>query len=166
MKDSVYWIGPAAIVRHQEVHPVTYIGAADPGRGLPSIDLVVPIQRMAAGSRPVRIDCIRGLEYPRTLLSVTVVMDGPCPESEPGIVRHADAMQAEGLEVRVVRHPRYRGQIAVLDEVIAGSRADVVALSELFAPLPCDVLLKLANVHLNSARPDSSADILDFPPRP
>lgn len=166
MREGVYWIGPAAIVMRQEVHPVRYVCAADPSGRLPTIEMIVPVQRVPAGSRPIRIDCVAGLEYPRQLLSVTVVLDGPCPEDEPGISRHLDEMQAEGLQARLVRHPRYRGQIAVLDEAIAESQAEVVALTELLAPLQNDLLLKLASVHLSAAKPNPSADVVEFTRRP
>jgi len=166
MKEGVYWIGPAAIVRRQEVYPVRYVGAADPSCRLPSVEVVVPVQRPGVGARPVRIDCIGSLAYPRRLLSVTVIMDGPCPGVEPGIMRHAELLEAAGLPVRVIRHPRYRGQIAVLDEAICESGAEVVALTELLAPLGRDILLKLARVHIEATRSMSCTEVLDFPPRP
>lgn len=153
MKDNVFWVNSAAIVRGQEIHPIRYVTPVATGPDpfdLPSVSLIVPVGQHPQDG-PLRIDCIESIDYPRSRFAVRLIADGIPRERLWALERRVSRLAHEGLEISLVCHPCYRGQIAVLDEEVSAAISDVVVLAELATPLPRDAFRKVARVHLEAA---------------
>ena len=110
---------------------------------LPSITMIVPAHNEERFIE-AKIENCAGFDYPAGRLKIVVVCDG-CTDST---VERAEAALARlgdraGLFELVVQEVN-RGKVATLNDAIAASQSDLVALSDASARLPEDALLRSA----------------------
>lgn len=150
MNDRVYWVNSASIVRRHDIFPLAYADVPIHSQpdDMPTISLMLPYDGERDG-RPFRCDCLDALDYPRSRLSVFIISDGADEDKLAAIEHRVRRLSSQGMKIELVRHRRYRGQIAVLDEAIAADSSDIVVLSDLMTPLQPGTLRKVAKVHLD-----------------
>ena len=110
---------------------------------LPSITLIVPAHNEERFIE-AKIENCAGFDYPEGRLKIVVVCDG-CDDATVERARAALAKLGDkaGLfELRV--QETNRGKVATLNDAIAASDSDLVALSDASAKLPQDALLRSA----------------------
>lgn len=110
---------------------------------LPSIELVVPAYN-EADFIAQKIENLCQLNYPRDLLRVTVIGDG-CRDDTMEIARQFVADNAERAAHIELRDNKFnQGKVAVLNQAIAASSADIIALSDVSALISEDALERAA----------------------
>ncbi|MDF2152227.1 glycosyltransferase family 2 protein [Vibrio sp. CAU 1672] len=116
---------------------------------LPSITIIVPAynEQQWIAEKIRNMAC---LDYPRDKLKVIIACDG-CTDDTTQLAQQTiqEAICAETLFI-VHNHPTNRGKVAVINEEIAQSTSDIIALSDASALLSYDSLL-LAAHHFQDA---------------
>jgi lipopolysaccharide/colanic/teichoic acid biosynthesis glycosyltransferase len=121
-----------------------------PEADLPRIEIIMPAFNEAAYIT-AKLRNLAGLSYPPHLMKVTVACDG-CTDSTAGLA-HAEISTSGcgGLDCEIIEHPVNRGKLAVLNEAVAASVADVIVLTDVTAMLPADALLRMAAHYIADA---------------
>jgi len=139
----------ALIIHHHLVWPLILRRAAAratqaPGpvarHLLPAITLVMPAHNEARFIAR-KIANLAALDYPREQLRIIIATDG-CTDDT--VARAQAALREAGLSAEIREFTPNRGKVAVLNEVIGGLRAGIVALSDISALLPADALNRVA----------------------
>lgn len=152
---SLEWVATVAILAvlyHHVGYPALLRivprrrAAAPVGPGdaaLPRVTLVVAAYQEAAHIADKIRNCA-ALDYPRDRLTIVVASDGSTDDT----VRNALAAQGEWwmdeLDVRVVSFPVNRGKVAVLNEVIAETKGDIIVATDASALFSVDALKRFA----------------------
>jgi lipopolysaccharide/colanic/teichoic acid biosynthesis glycosyltransferase/glycosyltransferase involved in cell wall biosynthesis len=106
---------------------------------LPSVTIIIPAYQEAGHIR-MKLENLAGLDYPRDRLAVIVACDG-CTDGTETIAAQTLATPAcASLQAKLQVFPINRGKVAVLNEVIAGCRSDLVALTDVSASVEPDAL--------------------------
>ncbi|MBT1159338.1 glycosyltransferase family 2 protein [Aminobacter anthyllidis] len=110
---------------------------------LPVVEMIVPAHNeQVVISKKIRN--IRALDYPREKLIVTVALDG-CSDGTEKVLADELAVQAwENDRFTVVVYRQNIGKVAVLNELISRSTAEIIALSDASALLDVSALKKAA----------------------
>lgn len=124
---------PEPLARHYMPH--------DEDEQLPHIHLIVPAYNEARWIER-KIRNISLLDYPYQRLTVTIACDG-CRDNTAELARQ-EASKYPQLPIEIQDFSRNRGKVAVLNEVIGFSQADIIALSDVSAITPIDALLLAA----------------------
>ena len=122
--------------------------ASDDERQLPVIQLIVPAYNEARWIQR-KIRNISLLDYPADKLSVIIACDG-CSDDTAALAL-AEVAQHPEVQFEVRDFKQNRGKVAVLNEVIGASNADIIALSDVSAITPIDALL-IAAAHFKTPR--------------
>jgi cellulose synthase/poly-beta-1,6-N-acetylglucosamine synthase-like glycosyltransferase len=149
-----YWACIALILYHHVGYPLVLKLIARSARAssslellavlpkYPSITIIIPCHNEASVIAK-KIENTAQLEYPRELLLVVIVLDG-CTDDTRLQAQKAINPISDRLRWRIVEYQQNRGKIAVLNEEIAQTQSDIVALSDASALLNSDVLLRAA----------------------
>jgi cellulose synthase/poly-beta-1,6-N-acetylglucosamine synthase-like glycosyltransferase len=133
----MFWLSAFLIVYHHAIYPLTLRLASRRATGgtqvgpvpeseLPSITLLVPCHNEAAVIER-KIENLEALDYPAHKLLVVLALDG-CTDATAELARNK--LSASRLDHRLVEYPNNIGKVAVLNDQIRGSTADIVALSD------------------------------------
>ena len=109
---------------------------------LPTIRLIVPAHNEASVIA-AKIQNLLALFYPSDRLSIVIALDG-CTDDTRTIVMSALSRAPQNATISVVEYARNVGKIAVLNDQISKSSAEIIVLSDASAALPADALLKAA----------------------
>lgn len=109
---------------------------------LPTVEIIVPAHNEAAviGAKIANLACI---DYPRDRLRIVIALDG-CTDETAELARRAIDDVGGTLDITIVPYARNVGKIAVLNDRIAASRAEIIALSDASALVDADALHKAA----------------------
>ncbi|WP_432459628.1 sugar transferase [Agarivorans sp. QJM3NY_25] len=111
---------------------------------LPSIELLIPAYNEQDYVAAKLIN-LATLDYPDERLSIKVVCDG-CSDATATVARETIAQLAFcNFSFEVCEQPQNSGKVAVLNQHIAQSGADIVALSDVSALISVDALLIAAS---------------------
>lgn len=119
-------------------------------RRLPTVHLIIPAHN-EGDYIAEKIRNVAALDYPQEKLRVSVVCDG-CTDNTATVARgvHQEP-ECVHLQLEVLEHRLNRGKVAVINESVAASKADLVALSDVSALISTDALL-VAAAHFNRRR--------------
>ena len=115
---------------------------------LPRMVVIVPAHNEAAVIA-TKIDNLAHLTYQAGRLSFVIALDG-CTDETKVVAQAAIAKAGADLQFKLVEFPVNRGKIALLNELIAGADADIVALSDASALINDDAAMRAAR-HFASA---------------
>ena len=152
--ESVFVVSTALIVYHHAAYPVVLRALArrsqprpsgvcprSGGPAWPSVTVIVPAHN-ESGFIEGKIANIAALRYPRDRLKAVIVCDG-CTDDTVGKAQRACRNAArDGLTIDLVVHDTNRGKVAVLNEAIARSASDLIALSDTSADVGADALIR------------------------
>jgi lipopolysaccharide/colanic/teichoic acid biosynthesis glycosyltransferase/cellulose synthase/poly-beta-1,6-N-acetylglucosamine synthase-like glycosyltransferase len=133
---------------------------------LPHIHLIVPAYNEARWIQH-KIRNINLLDYPASRLTITIACDG-CTDNTAELAQQ-EAAQYPQMPIEICNFQQNRGKVAVLNEVVGSSQADIIALSDVSAITPIDALLLAAaqfqtprigvvNSHYQLLEPGSSGE--------
>jgi lipopolysaccharide/colanic/teichoic acid biosynthesis glycosyltransferase/glycosyltransferase involved in cell wall biosynthesis len=106
---------------------------------LPPVSVLIPAYQEAQHIR-MKLENLASLDYPRDRLRVIVACDG-CTDGTDQIAAETIAgPSCAGLNAEVRSFPVNRGKVAVLNEVIADIKAEIVGLSDVTSSLAPDGL--------------------------
>lgn len=117
---------------------------------LPTVCLIMPAHNEAAYIQD-KLRNLATLDYPTHKLQVVVVCDG-CEDDTAALaqaVLHEEI--CHHLNVEVIEHVNNRGKLAILNETIPVSRAEIIVLSDVSALISQDALLITA-AHFNQSK--------------
>ena len=127
--------------RHQERLPEPLkreYSASEADQQLPLIHLIVPAYNEARWiERKVRNIAL--LDYPANKLKVIIACDG-CSDNTASLAQN-EAANHPHVNFDIRDFEQNRGKVAVLNDVIGSSDADIIALSDVSAITPIDALL-------------------------
>lgn len=109
---------------------------------VPTLTLIVPAHN-EANVIAQKIANLAAIDYPRNRLSIVIALDG-CTDETKVLAEAAIARAGRDIDIRLVEYKTNRGKIPVLNELIAASDADVVALSDASALINADAALRAA----------------------
>ncbi len=135
--------------RAEAVAPAVSQIASGAGANLPTIRLIVPAHN-EAGVIAAKVQNLLALFYPSDKLSIVIALDG-CTDDTKTTVLAALARAPQNATISVVEYARNVGKIAVLNDQIGASSADIIALSDASASLQSDALLRAAR-HFSDAK--------------
>lgn len=116
---------------------------------LPTVELIIPAYNEAQYIAE-KISLISALDYPADKLKVTIACDG-CTDLTAAIARRQLArLSFCEFEIELVEHKNNRGKVALLNEHIRQSQAQIVALSDVSALISVDAFLIAAH-HFHNA---------------
>ena len=151
--EILYWVCIALILYHHVGYPLllklvarsapaspAFKPTAVPSK-YPSITIIIPCHNEASVIAK-KIENTAQLEYPDEL-SVVLVLDG-CTDDTRLQAQNAITSLSDTLRWQIVEYRQNRGKIAVLNEEIAQTQSDIVALSDASAVVNSDALLRAA----------------------
>ncbi len=109
---------------------------------LPTIAVIVPAHN-EQDVIAAKIENLSQISYPTDLLRVFIALDG-CSDATKAVAEAAIARAGHGLDIRLVDYPVNRGKIAVLNDQIAQSDADIMALNDASVMIDPQALLRAA----------------------
>lgn len=109
---------------------------------LPSVAVIVPAFNEAAYIAK-KIDNLAALDYPRDRLQIVVALDGST-DGTRAAAEAAIAALPPGVRIDLVVFPRNRGKVAVLNDRIPATDADIVALTDASALMEPQALRQAA----------------------
>ena len=116
---------------------------------LPAVELIVPAYNEAEYIE-AKIANLTTLDYPADKIKVVIACDG-CSDNTASLAREAiRKFPFCEFPIEVVEHSVNRGKVALLNQHIGESKADVIALSDVSALLSIDSLL-IAAGHFEQA---------------
>jgi cellulose synthase/poly-beta-1,6-N-acetylglucosamine synthase-like glycosyltransferase len=121
---------------------------ADAPSRLPSITIVIPCHNEASVVAR-KIENVAQLDYPRESVSVVLVLDG-CTDDTRVQAENAIARFSDTCRWRIAEYRQNLGKVAVLNEEIAQTTSEIVALSDASALVNTDALLRAA-AHFGAA---------------
>lgn len=111
---------------------------------LPCIEIIIPAYNEQAFMAQ-KILNMASLDYPEQLLTVSIACDG-CSDDTVKIARETiDCLSECAIEFQLHDFGRNRGKVAVLNQCIAASEAEIVGLSDVSALISVDALLIAAS---------------------
>jgi cellulose synthase/poly-beta-1,6-N-acetylglucosamine synthase-like glycosyltransferase len=150
-----YWACIALILYHHIGYPlllkliarlrpsvVSSRSNADAPNRYPSITIVIPCHNEASIIAR-KIENVARLEYPRESVSVVLVLDG-CNDDTRVQAENAIARFSDTFRWRIAEYRQNLGKVAVLNEEIAQTTSEIVALSDASAVVNPDALLRAA----------------------
>ena len=151
---SVFVVSTALIVYHHAAYPVVLRALArrnqsrpsgvcprSGGPAWPSVTVIVPAHN-ESGFIEGKIANIAALRYPRDRLKAVIVCDGCTDDTVEKAQRACRNAARDGLTIDLVVHDTNRGKVAVLNEAIARSASDLIALSDTSADVGADALIR------------------------
>ncbi len=151
----LYWACIALILYHHVGYPLLLklIARFRPSGGAarvsnaapndyPSITLIVPCHNEASVIAE-KIENTAQLQYPRESLLVTLALDG-CTDDTRVRAENSIAQLSAAGRWRIAEYRQNLGKVAVLNEEIAQTTSDIVALSDASAVVDSDALLRAA----------------------
>lgn len=150
---SLFFIGAAVVIYHHFLYPrLLKLWAArasgvqypqdQPADVTPlNVAVIVPAYNEARFIAD-KLRQLARLDYPRDRLKIILASDGS--QDETVRLAHAVAMEAEfaGLDLSILDFATNRGKIAVLNEVIAKTKADIILLTDASAQVESDILAR------------------------
>jgi cellulose synthase/poly-beta-1,6-N-acetylglucosamine synthase-like glycosyltransferase len=113
-------------------------------RQLPGITVIVPAHDEATLIAE-KVRNLAALDYPPSRLKVVIACDG-CRDETAARARAAHAEpECRHLDLEVREYPVNRGKVAVLNQTIASTNSELVALSDVSALVSIDALLRAAS---------------------
>ncbi|WP_285817672.1 sugar transferase [Echinimonas agarilytica] len=135
---------PKAASKSNSAPIVRHFSQTENDQDLPFIDLIIPAYNEAEFVA-AKLMMISALDYPSNKIRVRLVCDG-CTDDTAEIARQTlQSMHFCDVDIQVVEHLKNRGKVAVLNEAIGQSEADVVALSDVSALISVDAMLIAAS---------------------
>lgn len=134
--------------RSQKGAPAPTLPLARSDANLPTVRLIIPAHN-EAGVIAAKVQNLLALFYPSDRLSIVIALDG-CTDDTRTIVMSALSRAPQNATISVVEYAQNVGKIAVLNDQIQSSTADIIALSDASAAIPADALLKAARHFLDS----------------
>ncbi|MFC3093371.1 glycosyltransferase [Alteromonas sediminis] len=123
---------------------------SDSNEHVPSICIVIPAFNEAQWVSD-KITNLAFLDYPSDKLQVVLACDG-CTDNTAQIARECAAQPlCTELNITVLEFTENRGKVAVLNDVVSRTQADLVALSDVSALISVDALL-IAAAHFEDPR--------------
>jgi cellulose synthase/poly-beta-1,6-N-acetylglucosamine synthase-like glycosyltransferase len=119
-----------------------------PHKALPSVTIIIPAHNEEAVIA-AKIANIAALDYPADKLRVVIACDG-CTDDTLAIARHTLRAHNPAFSVDIIEYRTNIGKVAVLNERIAATTSDIVALSDTSAILEPDAVLR-AVAHFTDA---------------
>ena len=151
----LYWACIALILYHHVGYPlllkliarfrrstISSRSVADAPGYHPSIAIIIPCHNEASVVAR-KIENIAQLDYPRESLSVVLVLDG-CTDDTKVQAENAIARLSDTCRWRIADYRQNLGKVAVLNEQIAQTKSEIVALSDASAIVNPDALLRAA----------------------
>lgn len=151
----LYWACIALILYHHVGYPVllkliahfrrpnvTARFTNDAPSRYPSIAVVIPCHNEASVIA-TKIENIAQLDYPRASLSVVLVLDG-CSDDTREQAENAIVRLSDNCRWQIADYRQNLGKVAVLNEQIAQTKSEIVALSDASAIVNSDALLRAA----------------------
>lgn len=115
---------------------------------LPSLELIMPAYNEAAFIAE-KIRNLAMLSYPEDRFSVVIGCDGCTDNTYKIAAKTLEEPECRGLKVRLVQFAENRGKVAVINQLVQESDAELVALSDVSALLSIDGLLQAASQFAN-----------------
>jgi lipopolysaccharide/colanic/teichoic acid biosynthesis glycosyltransferase/cellulose synthase/poly-beta-1,6-N-acetylglucosamine synthase-like glycosyltransferase len=113
--------------------------ASTPPAVPPNVTIVVPVYQEAGHIR-MKLENLARADYPRERLDVIVACDG-CTDGTEEIAAQAIASpECARLRAELKAFPVNRGKVAVINEVIAACKSEIIALSDVSASIKPDAL--------------------------
>ncbi len=112
-----------------------------PGGALPTLSIIVPAYREAAYIRDM-VRQLAVLDYPANRLECIIACDGS-PDRTPQIALEALAAFPHA-KVRILDFPENRGKVAVLNEMIAEARGEIIVLLDASSAVQPDFAREIA----------------------
>ncbi|MDD7909226.1 sugar transferase [Pseudovibrio exalbescens] len=113
----------------------------------PSIEVIIPAYNEAPGIAAKLRNCAQ-LDYPAGQLKVSIIFDGCTDETYPIAKRTLKELQDEGLSTAALSLSEWhynRGKVAVLNQAISESTADIIVLTDVSAVVEPDALWRVAD---------------------
>ncbi|OUS32131.1 hypothetical protein A9Q99_01625 [Gammaproteobacteria bacterium 45_16_T64] len=107
---------------------------------LPSVTIIIPAYNEEKWIAE-KIRNLAALDYPSGLLDIKVGCDGCTDNSYEIALQTAEEEECKHLRISVLDFERNRGKVSVINELIAGSHTELVALSDVSALISIDALL-------------------------
>ncbi len=112
-----------------------------PGSSLPTLSIIVPAYREAAYIRDM-VRQLAVLDYPANRLECIIACDGS-PDRTPQIALEALASFPHA-KLRILDFPENRGKVAVLNEMIAEARGEIIVLLDASSAIQPDFAREIA----------------------
>jgi cellulose synthase/poly-beta-1,6-N-acetylglucosamine synthase-like glycosyltransferase len=122
--------------------PTSSRGVTDAAGRCPSTAIIIPCHNEASVIAR-KIENIAQLDYPRESISVVLVLDG-CTDDTRTEAENAIARLSDTCRWRIADYRQNLGKVAVLNEEIAQTKSEIVALSDASAIVSSDALLRAA----------------------
>ncbi len=151
LAETLFAVTSGAFVYHHAVYPLALRALARSRpppprppvpRVLPSIAIVMPAHNEEAFIARKVVN-LTALDYPREKLSVIVALDGCTDRTYENALAALDDLN-DTLRFHLLRYRDNRGKVAALNAGLAATRAELVALTDVSAELPCDALRQAA----------------------
>ena len=128
----------------EQAPPQRNFRAQDEDQHLPRIELIIPAFNEAKYMAD-KINMVSALDYPADKLKIIIACDG-CTDLTAAIARRQlKQLSYCEFDIELVEHKCNRGKVALLNEHIRQSRAEIIALSDVSALISVDALLIAAN---------------------
>lgn len=124
---------------YRPCHSSRLIGSSD----YPVMEMIVPAHN-EQGVIADKVRNTRALDYPEEKLTVIIALDGCSDKTEQVLANVLAGQVSEHKKVTVVVYRQNIGKVAVLNELIAKSTAEIIALSDASALLDADALKRAA----------------------
>ena len=131
-----------ATVRTRPAARQVIVESTHQGLALPTVTIIVPAHNESAFITPKIINLFT-LNYPLELLKIVVALDG-CTDDTKRLAAIAIESAPPQLSIELVEYRQNMGKVNVLNEQIARTSSDIIALTDASAILEPDCLRKAA----------------------
>ncbi|MTI18892.1 glycosyltransferase [Rhodobacteraceae bacterium RKSG542] len=108
----------------------------------PSIEIIIPAYNEAEDIA-AKLENLAALDYPREKLQVTVVFDGCTDDTFEHAEEVLKRKEFKDEPIRLDQRFWNRGKVAVLNEAVGSSTADIILLTDVSAMIKSDALLRI-----------------------
>ena len=157
---TVFFVSFGLLVYHFIAYPIILFVATSSrpcrssqviGSGeFPVVEMIVPAHN-EQGVIADKVRNLQALDYLGEKLKVVIALDGCSDETEQALVDVLAEQSSAHQEITVVVYPQNIGKVAVLNDLVAKSTAEIIALSDTSALLDADAL-KQAACYFSDAR--------------